>query len=199
MKYFLLVPILTAFILMGCAKENSIMGPQTSQQQSKSQWIKINHTPSLSVENTYTASKLIDGKKGGTITLSQVFKNDGNWALVKANLTIPKNAFTGTLNISYTVNTETAGIEFSPSATSFAKDLNLDLIFTGINLSGYSGTQLTFSYLDGNQIVPAKYISANADVAGGMLVVVGAQINHFSRYGWSTIDGYEIIDGGVLD
>jgi hypothetical protein len=197
MKYYLLVPILAIFILAGCSKENSVIGPQSSQKQSKTEWIKINHTPSLSVENTYTASKSIDGNKGGSIALSQIFKNDGNWALVTAKLTIPKGAFSGTQLISYTVNTETAGIEFSPSGQTFNISLSLDLVFTGINISGYKASDLSFSYLEGNSIVPAKFTYANANIGQGLLVVLGAQIAHFSRFGWATLDGDPIIDGGL--
>jgi hypothetical protein len=198
MKYFLLIPILAVFILAGCAKENSITGPQSSQTISKSGWIKIIHSPSLSVENTYTVSKTIDGSKGGTIELTQVFKDDGNWALVTAKLTIPRGAFSGTKLISYTVNTETAGIDFSPTGMTFNKNLSLDIIFTGVNISGYQASNLSFAYLDANSIVPAKFTYANANIAQGMLVVLGAQISHFSRYGWSTIDGTPIVDGGTL-
>jgi hypothetical protein len=194
MKYFLFIPILAVFILAGCSKENSIMGPQSSQNQTR-QWIKISHTPSLAVENNYTASKSIDGNKGGDISISQVFKNDGNWALVTAKLSIPKNAFSGTQVISYTVNTESAGIDFAPSGMSFDKTLSLDLVFTGINISGYDPSKLVFSYLDGSTIVPAKLTYANANIAQGLLVVKGGEINHFSRYGWSTIDGAPVVDG----
>jgi hypothetical protein len=192
MKYLLLFPILAIFILAGCAKENSIMGPQTSTNQSTSQWIKIIHSPSLSVENTYTASKSIDGSKGGTVELTKVFKDDGNWALVTAKLTVPKGAFSGTKNISYTVNTETASIDFSPADTSFSKNLNLDITFTGVNISGYKASDLAFAYLEDGSIVPAKFTYANANIAKGLLMVLGAQISHFSRYGWSTIDGNPI-------
>jgi hypothetical protein len=190
MKYYLVVPILAAFILAGCAKESSIVGPPSQQQtQVKREWIKINTTASIAVENSYTASKSIDGSKGGTIELSQVFKNNGNWALVTAKLSIPKGAFSGTQVISYTVNTETAGIDFSPSPQSFQKNLSLDLTFTGVNLVGLDASKLVFAYLDGSTIVPAKFTYVNANIAQGLLVVLGAQLSHFSRYGWSTLDG----------
>jgi PBP1b-binding outer membrane lipoprotein LpoB len=188
MKYYILIPILAIFILAGCSKQNSVTAPISSQTQSNRQWIKINHTPSLSVENTYSASKSIDGNKGGTVELSQTFRNNGNWALVTAKLTIPKGAFSGTQVISYTVNTETAGIDFSPNSTSFDKNLSLDLVFTGVDISGYDASKLKFAYLDGNVIIPAFFTYVNADIAQGLLVVLGAQISHFSRYGWSTID-----------
>ena len=146
MKYLLVVPILAAFILAGCARENSIVGPPSQQQtQAKREWIKINTTGSIAVENTFTASKSIDGSKGGTIVLSQIFKNNGNWALVTAKLSIPKGAFSGTQVISYTVNTETAGIDFSPSPQSFQKNLSLDLTFTGVKLVGYDASKLVFA------------------------------------------------------
>ena len=188
MKHWLLIPILAIFFFAGCAKENSIMGPQLSKIQPKSQWIKISQSPTLSVENIYSVSKPIDGSKGGLVELSQVFKNDGNWALVTAKLTIPKGAFSGTQVISYNVNTESACIDFSPNNINFDKNLSLDLVFTSVNISGYNASELHFAYLDGNYIVPAKFTYVNANIAQGLLVVLGAQINHFSRYGWSTID-----------
>lgn len=189
MKYYLLVPVLAIFILAGCSKENSIIGPQSPQTQATNSWIKINHSPSLSVENTYTVSQSIDGNNGGTISLSQVFKDDGNWAKVNAKLNIPKGAFSGTEVISYTVNTDNASIEFSPNTLNFEKNLSLDLTFNGVNISGYNDSDLGFVYLDGSTLVPAKFSYANTDKAKGLLIVLDAQISHFSRYGWSTIDG----------
>src|ERR1035437_2589337 len=105
MKYFLVITILSAMILSSCSKESSVVEPQ-QQQTVKNEWIKINHSSSLSTENSYTASKSINGSKGGTISLTQPFKNnDGKWSLVTATLTIPKGSFSGTQIISYTVNT----------------------------------------------------------------------------------------------
>jgi hypothetical protein len=182
MKYYFLVPILAAFILAGCAKENTIMGPPTQQTQSKSEWIKVSTTTaSLAVENSYTASKNIDGSKGGTISLSQ--KN------VTAQLSIPKGAFSGTQVISYTVNTATASIDLSPSPQSFQKDLSLDLTLKGVDLSGYKSSQLCFAYLDGTNIVPTTSGQVNVNTKQGLLSIIGCQISHFSRYGWSNIDG----------
>jgi hypothetical protein len=68
--------------------------------------------------------------------------------------------------------------------------LTLDITFTGVDLTGYNPTQLCFAYLDGqNNIVPAQCDYINVNVAHGRLEVDGAQLTHFSRYGWSTIDG----------
>ena len=192
--------VLAGIVLAGCTKENSVVGPQ-QQQQAKNQWIQINHSSSLSAENTYTASKTIDGSIGGTIELSKIFNNNGHWAWVSASLKIPKNAFSGTKLISYTVDTDHAGIDFSPSPTTFNKNLSLDITFTGIDISGYDPAHLCFAYLDGqNNIVPAQFVYINANIANGLLIVSGAQITHFSRYGWSTIDGPlpdPITDGGT--
>jgi hypothetical protein len=181
MKYFLLVPIIAVFILAGCSKENSIIGPQSSQLHSKSQWIKIGQSSSLSsVECTNTVSKSIDGNKGGTIELTQFS--------FSAVLTIPKHAFKGTQVISYTVNTETASIDFQPLGMDFNKNLSLDLTFTGLNISNYKASDLSFSFLDGDNIVPVSSAYENVNIKQGFLQVLGAQISHFSRYGWSTID-----------
>jgi hypothetical protein len=191
MKYYLLIPILAIFILAGCAKENSIIGPQSSQIQSKSQWITISHSPSLSVENIYSVSKSINGNNGGSIELTQAFINDGQQASVTATLTIPQGAFNGNKVISFTVNTETAEIDFTsvtPKDKDFDQSLSLDLTFSGINISEYKVSDLGFSYFDGSNIVPIKSAYENVDINQGLLIVFGAQINHFSRYGWSTKD-----------
>src|ERR1035441_4045175 len=151
MKYYLLIPILAIFILAGCAKENSIIGPQSSQIQSKSQWITISHSPSLSVENIYSVSKSINGNNGGSIELTQAFINDGQQASVTATLTIPQGAFNGNKLISFTVNTETAEIDFTsvtPKDKDFDQSLSLDLTFSGINISEYKVSDLGFSYFD---------------------------------------------------
>jgi hypothetical protein len=188
MKYYLMIPVLAIFILAGCAKENSIMGPLSPQKQSTVHWLKLTQSTSLSIENTFSVSESIDGNKGGSIELTQYFKNNGQIASVSANLTIPKGAFKGTEIISYTVNTEAAGIEFSPNTLNFTKSLSLDLTFTGLKISRYKASDLSFSYLDGSNIVPVTSNYVNVDTKKGLLVVLGAQISHFSRYGWSTID-----------
>ena len=200
MKYLLVITIFAAIILSSCSKESSIVGPQT-QKSAKNEWIKLGHSSSLSTENTFTASKSIDGSKGGSIALSQSYINgNGKWALVTASLNIPKGAFTGTQVISYTVNTDCAGVEFFPTPLSFSKNLSLDIVFTGVDISGYDPNHLGFAYLDGTQVLPARFVYTNANIANGLLVVLGAQITHFSRYGWATIDGplpLPIEDGGT--
>ena len=184
MKYFLLIPILTVFILAGCAKENSITGPQSSQSLSKRAWIKINPSSSLSVENTntYTVSQSVNGNKGGTVFLSG--------PSVSATLTIPQGAYNGNKVISFTVNTQTATIDFTPIkqliGQDFNKNLSLDFTITGIDISGYTGS-LSFAYLENSgNIVPIPSTTVTAQ--NGSLSVSDAQISHFSRYGWSTID-----------
>jgi hypothetical protein len=109
--------------------------------------------------------------------------------LVTATLNIPKGAFAGTKTLSYTVNTTNAGVDFSPSPSTFSKTLSFDIIFTGVDISGYDPAHLGFAYLDGSSILPARFVYTNANIANGLLVVLGAQITHFSRYGWATIDG----------
>ena len=198
MKYFLTIPILAVLILTGCSKENSIVGPQ-QQTQTTNQWIQINHSSTLSVENTYSASKTINGNNGGTIDLPlKMFINNGHLAFVAASLKIPSHAFTGTKAISFTVNTDCAGVDFSPAMT-FSKNLSLDITFTGVDISGYDPSHLGFAYLDGTGIIPAQFVLLNANILNGLLLVQGAQITHFSRYGWATIDGplpQPINDGG---
>src|ERR1035441_9823369 len=97
MKYYLVVPILAAFILAGCARENSIVGPPSQQTQAKREWIKINTTASLAVENSYTASKSIDGSKGGTIELTQAKRE---WIKINSTASLAvENSYTASKSI----------------------------------------------------------------------------------------------------
>jgi hypothetical protein len=84
--------VLAGIVLAGCTKENSVVGPQ-QQQQAKNQWIQINHSSSLSVENTYTASRWINGSWGGTIEMDKDFRSNGQHASVTVILKIPETPF----------------------------------------------------------------------------------------------------------
>ena len=65
------------------------------------------------------------------------------------------------------------------------KSLNL---FSTWSIRKCNNEVLFINSVSGNSIVPAKFTYVNANIAQGLLVVLDAQIGHFSRFGWSTKD-----------
>lgn len=181
---FLFISILAALILAGCSKQSTITEPQKEVQRA---WLKLNIHPDQKVENDFTASKLIDGSVGGQLNLSEDFYVNGKNVTIDVELDIPAGAFSGTKQISYTVNNDDATIDFSPKMA-FDKDLTLNYKLTGVDLSSYNPDLLDFVYLKNHSsFVLTSYLWKKVDSRRGLLEVFKAKIAHFSRYGWATI------------
>ena len=80
-----------------------------------------------------------------------------------------------------------AGLDFSPSMT-FNKSLYLSLSFTGLDLKsmGITNSNVGFYYVDSNgnyTAIPNSGMFVNLKT--GTLTVIGAKIDHFSRYAFA--------------
>ncbi len=136
-------------------------------------------------EYLHWTGMLIYGPWGGDVPMLRFYFSPNGIATVKANLDVPRNAFSGIKLIRYTVDDELAVVDFDPGMA-FNKDLTFDLKFTNIDL-GYleANAEYDFAYLDNNgSIVLADYKKITVDVENGNLEVKGAKIGHFSRYGF---------------
>jgi uncharacterized lipoprotein YajG len=182
-KLFLLLAV-AGLIFTGCSDlgTNPSSNPVTT---ANSNTISLNKSAiKTTVSNsTFIVSQIVNGKKGGIITLNQ---KDGN-VHASAKLDIPKNAFDGKVNITITVDPSTASVTLSPSMT-FQKDLTLDAAFKGLDLKAMNldSKKVNFYYFteDGSK-VPVKHSLTKANVKLGELIVKHAEIDHFSRYGWA--------------
>lgn len=189
MKTTLFTLLLIAAFLVGCT--DTPISPLDSQANPEGQLDKLVKLPpksGLSTETVYSQTVLIDGEQGGEIKIKEYYwTNDGQKVKIDARLTIPKNAFTGSVNITMKIDDEYAAASFEPSM-SFEKPLEFNLTINGLDLSqlNLAGASYNFVYVadDGNvEDVVNDGVVLDNFLKG--LTVDKAQLNHFSRYAFS--------------
>ncbi|MCB9210893.1 MAG: hypothetical protein H6609_16120 [Ignavibacteriales bacterium] len=197
MKKILIALIAVMFVFVACENNNSILEPNTTSSI-KPNVLLTNENPlyeimSIALEDTtfiqlkYSKKLTVDGNKGGKIKLEYKYKSKEN-KLVKldAVLTIPKNAYKGELTFDMIFDLENYGLKFEPHPFTFDIPVILDLKFSNIDLSGFDLNNFVFDYLDGeSEHLP--YDKIKYDLEKGDLEILGAQIPHFSRYGWTRV------------
>lgn len=131
--------------------------------------------------NTYT----VDGSVGDILYegYSWIDEN-GNKITMAAVLEIPQGAYDGELTFDLIFDLENLAVELYPSPFTFDIPVILDLRFSGVDLSDLGNDELIFDYLDGEK-ENLEIDRINIDQTRGLLVIQGAKIPHFSRYGWS--------------
>lgn len=190
MKFFsTLAVILFSLLLLSCeSSENSIISTDTHSEilpdstvlgmQTGVDWLEL--------LRVFKAEKEIDGAIGGQIVLDTNYVNEqGCIVSISANLILPPNSFSGTKNISMSPDPITGSIKFSP-AMIFDTPIELNLNFTGINLSGlgfYANSTADFVFMsaDGTTEIILKD-ECKIKWSQQQIYVKKAKIPHFSRY-----------------
>src|ERR1035437_7628814 len=209
MKKILALLTLAGIIFAGCTdvKINSVSQPENGTNT----LIPIPGKVGLSSETAYTTTSVIDGSVGGTMTINASYMGDNgqgdngqgnnghgnnghgnNGQLVTLNLTmtIPAGAFNDVRTITLTADDQYAAVSCSPAMV-FDKSLILDYSYTGLNLKSLNlpKDKNGFYFIpDSGNFEAVGSTGFLIDKSSGTLSVTGAQINHFSRYGWSTIN-----------
>ncbi|MBK7105022.1 MAG: hypothetical protein IPH62_07050 [Ignavibacteriae bacterium] len=191
MKKTLLLISLIMLTFIACNDDNSIVNPSTNSYSENLSLAKIvGDTTIETVDTTFFKEKhsqslSVNGEKGGKIFVKHMFKNKRNKILkLDAVLTIPDSAYKGDLTFDIIFDLETLGAELYPSPFTFDKPVILDLKFMNADLKEFELKDLTFDYLDGEP-ENLKYDNIKFDLEKGLLEITGAQIPHFSRYGWT--------------
>jgi len=141
----------------------------------------------------YTPELTILNSKGGDISFKYIYP-DG--AVLSASLKISPGSFNsmGKESVTFWIDFDRANniIEFSPSGSKFDIPVELNLQYdlshsTNPNsaLFNVDSIYVIFKCFDDGAPVPYKKITI--DRIGKRIVVEGARISHFSRYGWTTI------------
>jgi len=133
----------------------------------------------------YSKNFTIDGEKGGHVSVKHRWiDSNGKQVWLETELWIPKGAFEGTMTFDMIFDLENYAMELYPSPFTFNKPVELYMFWYGLDLSDYLGYNFDFNYLDasGEEI---KYDYSHIDIGNGNLVIEGAQLHHFSRYGWT--------------
>ena len=137
------------------------------------------------LDSIFTVTKLINGLLGGKITLDKVYiSKEGKLVTILVDLVIPPLAFLGQKDITLTIEDSVAVMNCGPSMN-FRRPLVLIQTFTGLDLMNYNTNKIDFVYIhnDGTfSPVPRVGIIVNKQL--GLVSVIGAKINHFSKYGW---------------
>ncbi len=184
LKKILITIALMIPFMIGCS--DSIVNPDPTTQVNNNQksWISLPKNPGMTVENDYSASKVINGDIGGNVQLNinYVTKSAVN-VIISAEITVPEGAYSGDKNITMIINSTNGTATFYPSPETFNKPLVFNLRVSGVNINGVDPETIDYVYLapDGS-FAPIEY--QNMMVNGGILILKNALIPHFSIYGW---------------
>lgn len=201
MKKVLLTIMATLFIIVGC-QDNSLLLEPTNDNMDASVLNKGRVILDRSLDDDvdlrllddfsdetnykvkYTENFTVDGKKGGRLSIKHSWKDaSGSPVSLTAELIIPRKAFEGVENFDMIFDLENYSMELYPSPFEFDIPVEFSMYFYGLDLSAFAGAELDFNYLDGEQ-EDLEYYYKDVDFTNGNLVVWGAKLHHFSRYGW---------------
>ncbi len=185
MKKLFLTIAVAALFMFGCQDNNSIVEPvdnQVQQNQNDHQWLTFPADQQSSIEQLFYLSKYINGSTGGSFYF---YGNMSSEIYVRGSFSVPAGAYEGTKKMGVTLNSESVTADFSPSPSTFEKPISYSIEYYGVDLSNINPDKVDFYYIDGNgNLVKANYSSIKVDVSTGFLAVYGAQLPHFSRYGF---------------
>jgi hypothetical protein len=200
MKALTILFISLFFLFIGCQDNNSILEPTNdlsdiSLEKGRPILVRdlgddgiklLDGFEDLDNYNiNYSQNFTIDGNKGGRVSVTHSWKDGrGMPVSLKSELVIPRNAFKGELTFDMIFDLENYSMELYPSPFTFDKPVEFSMYFYGIDLSEFRGYDIDFNYLDG-ETEDIEYYSKDVNFDYGNLVIWGAQLHHFSRYGWT--------------
>ncbi len=182
MKNLLTLSLATLLLFVGCNQDSDVTSPTNPELK----LISLPQSSSgLSVETLYTESMDINGEYGGEFTANFSYQGGPfGQVTVESELEFDRNSFQGTVEITQTLDSEFAALKFGPSMQ-FNKDVELDLIITGLDLSNVNPNTLDFVYIDENGTIEyVDYDKIIMDASTGTIEVDDADLTHFSRYGF---------------
>jgi len=182
-KFLILLFMLT--ILAGCNSENNIINPEPEKGMQKT-WIQLPKPANgLSTEMVFSKSQNINGNSGGEIIIDKNYYGGPHGEVkIIAKLKFPKGAFSGTRNITMTIDEVEGTVTYSP-AMNFNKPAELYLKFEGMDIYGINPSQIDFVYFGKDGLFyTVNYKEIQVDIPSGILELKDGLIPHFSRYGW---------------
>ncbi len=187
-KLFLIF-VFALFLYSGCSDNNSIVNPTESVVSQSSdnvtgQILKSSHSRFGHLEDDV----IVDGKKGGTISIKQKLPGFGKEydASVKCKIKIPKGAFEGKIVFNIDFDLEGYGINLYPSPYQFNKPLIMTLQYKGVDASKFDPATTKFKYIadDGTEY-DTKNKGVFVNPKENILMVKEVELPHFSRWAWA--------------
>ncbi len=177
MKKTIFVLALSAFLFFACSESTTVTSPEKSNTE---HLLKFKSNSNSSLFKT-TIAQSINGATGGTIEIN-LASSDGEFA-VAGEIVFPENCFAGTEDITISVAGDLAALDFGPSLV-FQNAVKLNLSLQGVDVN--ADDNVSFQFIeDGGNLSPIEYNNVDVNVAEAQVVVEEAQLNHFSRYGFT--------------
>ena len=162
MKIILFLLVFSTFLFVGCMDDSSdLTSPDTqiTQQSNSPNWVKLpgDLGQDFGVETEYSASKLIEGKKGGVIKLNvrihQHGSEFGNHFVVKAKVKVQKHSFPDDEDRLFTItmDPDNAYLNISPSPNTLYKHITVDWEIKGIDVSDINPDTFDYIYIGDNK------------------------------------------------
>lgn len=201
MKILITLAALFLIILPGCNDNSSnLVTPEENSQFGKPNWVKLptDISQGMSIETQFSATKMIEGKKGGEVKLEINIKRPGHQFgdfKVKAKVKVKKNSFPDGEErlFSITLDTENAFLNIIPSPHTLDKHIEVECEIKGIDVSGIDPETFDFVYIaDNNEVLETDKDEIDVDFNKHKIKVKKAKIHpvpsHLSppgnRYGW---------------
>ena len=183
--------LLAGFLFASCSDVN--LNSVNQPEKGKFSLIPIPGKAGLTSEAQFSTSALIDGSVGGSLSMDQSYLGtNGNQVTLHVLMTIPAGAFTGQQTITLTADDQYAALKCYPAMV-FSQSLSLDFSYTGLTLNRNNlanGVTGFYFIADDGTIQPVSSKGVVVNVSQGRVAVNNAKIDHFSRYGWGTLDGF---------
>lgn len=145
--------------------------------------LKRSSNRTSTIKTSMSKNFTVSGNIGGTLLVKHRWKAKGKRVNLIAKLKIPEGAFKGNLTFDMIFDLENYALQLYPSPIKFDMPLLLNLVFRNVDFTTIDVQNPDFIYLDGDEEM--KYEKITFDSANGVIEVKGAQLDHFSRYGWS--------------
>jgi hypothetical protein len=185
MKYLFTIALFSVLIPLGCNQESEIILPDDPGSNHQLKLISLPLPSSgLTIESGHTVYKYINGYKGGNFYAEYSYQSNSGMIYQASYLVFEPGAFYSYENISKTFSTTGASMVFGP-LMQFQGEVKFTYKVTGLDLSGLNPKTLDFVYIDATgNMYAIEYDNIAIDLNSGTLAVYGAELPHFSRYGF---------------
>lgn len=188
MKNILPLVLLVMFLFVSCEDESSVLEPENVNENHEASVSKMAITSDYTiVQEKYSRTYTIIGDKGGKIIEKHTWVNGADTLKLEAYLTIPVGAFEDTLTIEMLFDPNLLSVQLFPSPFTFNLPVILDLKYKGVKLDfDLDNNDLDFQYYNPDETFEdVDYKNILWDSESNTLMVFDAELNHFSRYGWT--------------
>ena len=178
-----------AITFSGCDQQNNVIAPDSSAQKERPtavaadgktiQFIGFNENHRSSLNKVYTVEEYVTKKRGGKLEISTI---DAYFSL-----DIPSKSIDFDKVVSMTYDDQNflgfTDVVFGPHGTQFSKPALLNVSLQNMDLTGINPNKVSLYYVNDNgQWEKMVVESITVEPVTGTVIVLNAQIPHFSRY-----------------